>query len=93
MIRRSGGADAALGDFAAYRSEKMRIQFDVAALGTGWSVRRNGKVMGLYESQLTAIEAAENFARAFARHGDSAVVRLVDGGHIQEQRSFASDIF
>lgn len=79
----------------ALRGEQknMRIQFDVAAQGAGWSVRRNGKVMGTYESQETAVEAAEKFARAFARHGDSAVVRLVNGDGVQEQRSFASDIF
>jgi hypothetical protein len=71
----------------------MRIQFDVTTQGAGWSVRRNGKLMGAYDSRDTALEAAENFARAFARHGDSAVVRLVNGGQVQEQRSFASDIF
>lgn len=71
----------------------MRIQFDVAAQEKGWSVRRNGKLMGAYDTQAVAIGAAENFARASARHGDTAVVRVVDGGQIQEERNFASDIF
>jgi hypothetical protein len=71
----------------------MRIQFDVAAQETGWSVRRNGKVLGTYGARVTALGAAENFARASARHGDSAVVRVVAGGEIQEERSFVSDIF
>jgi hypothetical protein len=71
----------------------MRIQFDVAALETGWSVRRNGKVLGTFNSRATAVGAAENFARASARHGDTSIVRVVAGGEIQEQRSFASDIF
>jgi hypothetical protein len=59
----------------------------------GWSVRRNGKVLGTFSTRATAVGAAENFARASARHGDTAVVRVVAGGEIQEERSFASDIF
>jgi len=71
----------------------MRIQFEVAARETGWSVRRNGKVIGSYATRATALGAAENFARASARHGDTSIVRVVAGGEVQEERSFASDIF
>jgi sugar/nucleoside kinase (ribokinase family) len=71
----------------------MRIQFDVAAQEMGWIVRRNGKVLGAFASRVTAVGAAENFARASARYGDTAVVRVVAGGEIQEERNFASDIF
>lgn len=71
----------------------MRIQFDVAAQETGWSVRRQGKVLGTFTSRMTAQNAAENFARASAKHGDSAIVRVVAGGEVQEERSFNSDIF
>lgn len=68
---------------------EMRVEFIVAPRAGRWTVARYQRPVSDFGCRERALAAAENFARAHARRGDKAVVKLVDAGGLQETRSFA----
>lgn len=69
----------------------MRVEFLVTEGRSGWMVKRGHTTALLYDNRDGAIRAAENLARAAAKAGDRALVKLVVGGSLQETLTFEPD--
>jgi len=67
----------------------MRVEFVVSSGGhLGWTVKRGQTPALRYESRERALLAAENFARSAIGLGDTAVVKVLEDGAVQETRTF-----
>lgn len=69
----------------------VRVEFLVSQGRSGWIVKRGHTTALRYETRDGAIRAAENLARAAAKAGDRALVKLVVGGSLQETLTFEPD--
>ena len=70
----------------------MKVQFLVVALEHAWSLRRGPKPIREFETK-SAIAEVERLVPVITARGDRAEVKVVAGGQVLEQRSFAPDVF
>ena len=71
----------------------MKVQFLIVALEQAWSLRRGPKPIREFETKESAIAEVERLVPVITARGDRAEVKVVAGGQVLEQRSFAPDIF
>jgi hypothetical protein len=64
----------------------MQVEYVVSRRGQAWFVRHGHTAAQVYDTRERALLAAENFAQAAARRGETAVVKLAAGEGLQEIR-------